>query len=153
MKNYLLVTMLLTLLYTACKVQKDKEGNAPILLSYSRTPCFGSCEVFDLTIYNDGKVDINKKHFMAEKGQFTLELKKKEVKELIASLDQMNFCNLDSLYGSGVSDLPSSVITYNCGSRYKTVVAIMNYPDALKTFIEEMALLVKRNDLVPVNFE
>lgn len=153
MKNYFFAIMLFSLLFTACKVQRDKEGNAPILLSYSRTPCFGTCEVFDLTIYSDGKVDINKKQFMAEIGEFTLELKKTEVKELIASLDQMNFCDLDSLYGGGVSDLPSSVITYNCGSRYKTVVAIMNYPDALKTFIEEMALLVKRNDLVPVNFE
>lgn len=153
MKNFFSIAVLSCVILSACKIHKNNDGNAPILLSYSRTPCFGSCEVFDLTIYVDGKVDINKKQFMEEIGQFSYQLKRKGVKRLISDFNEMNFCELDSLYGAGVSDLPSSVITYNCGNRYKTVVAIMNYPEQLKYFIEEMALLAKRDDLTPLVFD
>ncbi|MFY0673699.1 MAG: hypothetical protein JXQ87_09850 [Bacteroidia bacterium] len=153
MKNFILVTIAGLLFCTGCKVQKENDTNKALLMSYSRTPCFGTCEVFDVKIYDNGSVLIEKKQFMSEKGDFALTLSNKELRQIESSLNEMSFCKLDSLYGVGVSDLPSSIITYQCGKEYKTVVAIMNYPNEIKALIENMADLVKREDLTPLTFD
>ncbi len=150
MRTFGILFSIISIFLWSCKSQKVEQSNAPIMLSISKTPCFGSCEIYDLTIYEDGKAEINKKRFIDPIGQFSLTLKKKEILQISELANKINLCKMDSLYGNNIADLPSTIITFNCNGKYKTTIATMGYPQELNLLIDHINQIVKREDWQPL---
>lgn len=153
MRSFAIFFSIIFFLATACKTQKPAKSNAPILISYSKTPCFGSCGVFDLTIYQDGNAEINKKRFIEPVGQFKINIGKKEINQIKDIIAEIDACKMDSIYGANISDLPSTIITLKCEKSYKTVIAIMGYPKKLDILNRKMMDIVKLKEWEPVVFD
>ena len=78
-----------------------------------RTPCFGSCPVFEVNIYSNGLLLYNGKMFTPHTGCGYAIVPKVEVNRLIRDAKEAGFFNLENRYpvnGEAPSDLPGCVI-------------------------------------------
>lgn len=88
-----------------------KEDNT--FLSMRKTPCFGDCPTYTLTITNDGKVVFNGiKHTLLE-GKHEFILAEKDFETLKNKIQEKKFKTYKTKYDNpNISDLPSTFITY-----------------------------------------
>lgn len=82
--------------------------------------------------------------FVDKLGEYELMLENKDILAYEAQLKKMGFCEMKEEYGKYVSDVPASIIVYNCYGEEKTVEAKMNIPQNLLEFINEIDNLRKR---------
>lgn len=153
MKKILAIVLLCSVAILESCVSKATSTEKTVLLTMQKTPCFGNCPVYDLTIYTNGYAEYNAKNFLPQTGRFGTELSKNEVRSIVQDLDDMNFCQMKKLYGVGVTDFPSSIITYMCNGEEKKVEAIMKYPESLLLFIMKLDGLTKSPKWQPLDFD
>ncbi len=60
-----------------------------------RTPCFGMCPVFDITIQHDGRLRYFGRQNVAEAGERTRRLTRSQMIELSRAVDRVHFFELD----------------------------------------------------------
>ncbi|QMU63159.1 MAG: hypothetical protein GKR88_01960 [Flavobacteriaceae bacterium] len=92
---------LLFLLLTNCSSQKEIQENA--FLYYGKTACLGTCPVYDLYIYDSGKIIYEGIKNVKRKGKYVLKISKYKIKNDLKP----------------VRDLPSTVISYR-GKRIRS---------------------------------
>ena len=121
--------LIIGLLFNTCKSQKtmkDKNKNTSQfqsslavvstkkhseLISMKKGACHGSCPIYTLTIFNNGKCKFNGKRFCKKLGAFTANLSNIELdllKQKIASLDMASY---PEQIQSMIPDFPSTEIT------------------------------------------
>ncbi|SEB35079.1 hypothetical protein SAMN04489761_0019 [Tenacibaculum sp. MAR_2009_124] len=103
-------------------VSKNEEGaidNAiieeeKILITLSKTACFGDCPVYEVTIDKNGNLVFNGIQYVKEEGIQTFKLSENELKTLKNKLDKKDFNNFKNVYDDPeIMDLASTYITYN----------------------------------------
>ena len=99
------------------EAQTDKIG-------LERTPCFGTCPVYKLTVYSDGKVEYEGKDHVKEKGARSSKIDEKFFVRLMKKADEIGFFKLKDRYDGLVTDLPTRITTVTKGDVSK---AVRNY--------------------------
>ena len=61
-----------------------------------RTVCYGTCPIYTLTIFDDGKVVYDGKEFVKKKGRVESKITKQQLNELIAEFTKIDYFNLKS---------------------------------------------------------
>ena len=105
MKHSLFYIVFLTIV--SCSLSKNIKENA--LLSYGKTPCLGECPVFDMYIYNDGKVIYNGFQNVVLKGEHKFSISKNHINEIKKELKNIDF----KIKTNIVRDLPNIILKYN----------------------------------------
>jgi len=103
------------------------RDDAPVV-SLERTPCYGSCPVYRVTISRGGMVRFEGTRFVTRAGADSAQLAKEAVDSLLAELDRGGFFEFEERYVSGApacglyaTDLPSAITSVDDGSRSKRV--------------------------------
>jgi hypothetical protein len=91
-------------------------------IEYETTMCFGTCPVFNLTIYSDHSAKYEALKFNKPNGKFDGTIDGKTYSELVALLNYINFPNLKENYSVGWTDDQTCTlkITYDNG-KTKTI--------------------------------
>ena len=105
MKHSLFYIVFLTIV--SCSLSKNIKENA--LLYYGKTPCLGECPVFDMYIYNDGKVIYNGFQNVVLKGEHKFSISKNHINEIKKELKNIDF----KIKTNIVRDLPNIILKYN----------------------------------------
>ena len=99
-----------------------------LAISLERTPCFGSCPVYRVTISRGGMVRFQGTRFVGHVGADSAQIAKEAVDSLLADFDRGGFYDFEEQYVSGApgcglyaTDLPSANTAVNDGSRDKRV--------------------------------
>jgi hypothetical protein len=121
-------------------------------VTLERTPCFGSCPVYALSISRSGVVRFDGKKFVEHTGPDSAKISPATVDSLLAEMDEAGFYDLDERYTSGtpacgryVTDLPSATISATDGKRIRRIRHDHGCTDApavlsrLETRIDELA--------------
>lgn len=91
---------------------KDEAKNT--LVSLRKTPCHGTCPVYEVRIDKNGKVLFDGQDFVAVKGKKYFQLSSKQFKTLHDKLAKTNFSSYKESYDEPrLMDVPSTFITYN----------------------------------------
>ena len=105
----------------------DAAASTPVI-SLERTPCFGSCPVYRVTITRGGVVRFVGTRFVAHPGADSAQIESAAVDSLLAELARGGFYEFDEQYVSGApacglyaTDLPSAITSVDDGSRSKQV--------------------------------
>ncbi len=110
---------------------------------YQRTPCFGKCPVYVLTINGATKTATFKGQSDTEKiGTYTKTLSVEELKKLATAFDKANFFALEDAYMGIITDFPVKTITYTNNGKTKKVKERHQAPKELtdlEAIIEEVA--------------
>jgi hypothetical protein len=114
-----------------------------VYFSLERTPCFGSCPSFRITVYQDGRALYEGRRFAPREGRYTGQASAALMQQIRAAVDSSGFYGMLDKYDKPVTDLPSLIIRMHDGARDKRVVGRVGAPQALKTLGQETEKLLE----------
>lgn len=81
-------------------------------ITMERTPCFGSCPVYKVTLKPDGTLTYVGTRFVSKIGTYSAKFWGAELQDLLAPLlDKLNVWTMKSRYSAGATDMPSQIVT------------------------------------------
>ena len=113
----------------------------PVSISLERTICYGACPSYVLTVFADGRITYEGRHFVKVRGSHWKTIPTAKLAPLFAKLDAVHFWKFkDSYYvvvnpdGSieAVTDQPTYTVTVKTGGQTKRVVDYYGAPKALR---------------------
>jgi len=109
-----------------------------LLFSYRRTPCFGTCPIFEFKVYKDGWASYEGKQFVEMLGVYTAEITHRQMLEINRIFNEAHFYAFRDVYDDSRSDIPSRIIEYHGPMGVKKVIARSEIPHAFRTMAVEL---------------
>lgn len=119
-----------------------KAGDDSIFFSIERTPCFGSCPTYKLTILQDGSATYVGRRFAAREGSYRGHVDAGTMGKLKAAAETNGFYGMQDKYDEPVTDLPSVIIRVHADSRDKQVIGRVGAPQSFKLLTKEVEALL-----------
>ncbi|MEO1516994.1 MAG: DUF6438 domain-containing protein [Bacteroidota bacterium] len=139
-RNAWLSLAILLLLASSCYPRKrnvpmDQLGK---LIEMHKGACFGTCPVYGLVIYENGKVSFDGRMNTDKLGVHSKQLSKKEFKSIQERFEQANLSQYEDNYRSDIHDLPSTKIVYHGKGKSKSIKGDVARPDAVKELEKQL---------------
>ena len=120
--------------WTKNDVKKEIQGN---YLKIKRTGCFGTCPIYEMTLFDDGSASYVGKRFVEVTGRELHDFDKERIETLLRRAARLDFNSLQPVYDNPlISDMESVFIEYNevvIKVRYK-----IDVPKELLTLIRDV---------------
>ena len=101
------LTILLIALLSSCSSSKELQKEP--LLYFGKTACLGKCPVYDVYVFEDGKVEYEGIKNVYKRGKHSYQLSVEELKKLKEELSQINTTKVEKLK----RDIPNTIIRFN----------------------------------------
>ena len=116
------------------KAIKQKQETGPVL-TFERTPCFGTCPGYVMQVYADGRVAYEGRRAVPIMGQKEFKLPASTVAGMLSKAKEANFDNFQERYSQNTSDLPSTVVSIRQpNGQLKTVTVEEGAPTNVQMF-------------------
>ena len=106
-----------------------------VVVTLERTPCFGFCPVYTLTVHGTGTVKYEGRDFVDVKGTVTTNISRNTVAELVAAFEKADYFSLKDAYTERtITDAPSVLTSITVSGVTKSVEHYpgdLNAPEAL----------------------
>jgi uncharacterized protein DUF6438 len=109
-----------------------------VVITMQRTPCFGTCPAYTVTITGDGRVDYEGKQFVHVTGKATATIPPAEVAALVDAFEKADYFNLKDRYTANITDMPTTTTSIRIGDRFKQVIDYYDAPQVLKQLEREI---------------
>jgi hypothetical protein len=120
-----LATLALSAILVACAISTLEPAPAPdysdLVITLQRTACFGTCPIYKLTVYGDGRVEYEGGQFVAVEGAQTATITIDQVKALVTAFEQADYFNLPDNYTAPATDLPTTITSVTFNGQTKTI--------------------------------
>ena len=128
-------------------VEKPVTPEDSLVVSFSKTPCFGRCPVYKVKIYSSGFATYEGLNFAEKLGLYSYKFSEEEIENIYRSAEEIDFFSLEAEYNNPpVSDLPSTKTRINWNGKDHHVTAVINAPEKLKIFQENLSVtLLEKN--------
>jgi hypothetical protein len=103
-------------------IEAPAQTEGPVEITLNRTPCYGFCPDYTVTITGDGEVRYEGRNFVNAVGVRTATVPREDVAALLARFDAIGFEQLRDEYRDQMTDLPTTTITLVRNGRRKAVV-------------------------------
>lgn len=132
-----LVSLLLVL--TAAKCGKDKyEYTEESSIEIVKTPCFGSCPVYNFSILGNGQATYNGRRFVELEGQHSRLFPADTTNFIFDTFIEANLFQYENEYSENVTDLPTTYLTFRHEGKTKKIKLYYGYPEELKTLADKL---------------
>jgi len=127
MKKYLLVAMVLVLVSVVVISCAGVRTPVPddlkeVVITLERTPCFGFCPVYMLTIYGSGEVIYEGKRFVGIEGIRTTTISAEKIEQLVSEFQNIAYFSLnDSYEETNATDMPSAITSITINGETKII--------------------------------
>ncbi|MFT4759472.1 MAG: hypothetical protein ACI9XO_004263 [Paraglaciecola sp.] len=108
-----------------------------VMVKFKKTPCYGKCAMYDVQLFNNGRVVYNGKKFVARVGVYEAKISEANVKMVKQKFFDVEFLDMAGEYpidGQKIADLPSTIIDFRVGDMIKQVHDKHGAPEKLKAF-------------------
>lgn len=116
---YLLAILSAFLWQQAAKAQKSEYWSIMHQYAMHVGPCFGYCPVFDIYVFEDGKVIWDARRFHKTNGKFQRMLTEAELAQLNKAFKEANLFKMEDEYPTMVADLPAITLSHVKKGRLK----------------------------------
>ena len=120
------------LLLIAALAAVQQTVTDPIVITIKRTPCFGTCPDYDVTMRGDGTVTYEGRSDVRIAGERTWKVDPAAVRALAREMEQAGYFELQDEYTAHVTDLPTTYTSLTIGSRTKKVKNYYKAPEKLR---------------------
>ena len=110
-----------------------------------RTSCFGRCPTYSITVYQSGYVEYHGKRNVEKIGFFSAWLTDEQKNVIIQKCEEIDFFKLKDRYDANMTDVPSTIVSFQYEDNRKVVVDRANAPPELHIFEKEVEMIL--NDL------
>jgi hypothetical protein len=118
MSRWLVPLLLLPSLALAEPAAARPKAKGEVLATLARTACYGTCPVYSVTVFTDGRVDWNGEEYVQVKGPATAKLSAKDLADLRAAFAKADYFNLKEDYAcEEITDHPSAQTSFHDGKR------------------------------------
>ncbi len=121
----------IVLLAAAVASAAAQEGQR-VQITLERTPCFGRCPDYVVTLDGDGTVRYTGRQFVRVHGEQTWKIDAAAVHALAREMDAAGFFGWKDVYTAMVTDLPTTYTTLTIGARTKKIKDYYGGPPALQ---------------------
>ncbi|MBN8573877.1 MAG: DUF6438 domain-containing protein [Candidatus Kapaibacterium sp.] len=132
--------------------QTVQEDISDVRIIMQRTPCFGTCPVYTVTVTGRGDVQFMGTQFVSKEGESRKQVPVDSVRTLIGMFKDIQFTTLKDEYEDrAMSDAPSAIVTYATKDRSKTVkhyLGDMSAPEQLKKLEQAIDRIAKVHEWV-----
>jgi membrane dipeptidase len=104
----------------------------PIEITLQRTPCFGTCPEYTVTLSGDGTVAYSGRQFVRTPGNHTWKIDPGAVRALAREMEAAGFFEMNDEYVSRVTDNPTTYTSLKIGNRAKKIKDYVAGPPKLK---------------------
>jgi hypothetical protein len=121
------------------KIKKASKKATPTeagpVLTFERTPCFGTCPVYTMQVYADGRVAYEGRHHVPLLGKKEFRLPAAAVADMLHQAKEAYFESFQEQYKSGVTDMPSTIVAIRQpDGTFKKVTAESAVPENVQTY-------------------
>lgn len=100
-----------------------------------RTPCYGSCPIYTISVYNTGFATYEGERFVEHEGYYGAFISRNVLNTLQNMAREIGFLELQDRYDDpGITDIPSTITTIRLDGQLKTVVNRDGGPEKLREF-------------------
>ena len=144
---------------TACDAQKSvsktpKPATTPnrvakqdsAVITISRTPCYGKCPAYSMSVFANGKVTFEGQRDVSKIGLYTKSIGADSVTALVKKFEDANVWHMEDTYPNIATDLPTTIVSYRKGSKYKMVKGIYKAPDSLLDIVTTLYKIADSDD-------
>ena len=128
-----------------------KISDDQLLIRMEKTPCYGACPVYTLTIDQKGNGLFEGVENTEHVGQYPFRLSKKQLQQLKASFIEAGFFKMEDKYDAFVSDLPTVFLTYHSKGKKKKIMDYYGAPQELKDLEKQIEALVLTRKMRKIN--
>ena len=118
--------------------QKLDEGMsvppAAQLVSLKRTPCFGRCPMYRITIMDNGELVYEGKRFVEKLGTYSGLITGQDVENIIKKINEVGYFKMEDAYDVPIADFPTCVTSVNLDGKSKSIMNKQGAPPELKSF-------------------
>jgi hypothetical protein len=165
--KYFLTSVLIVCVFVACKSKKEnvavavvpevekvvetpKPAADSILYTYQRTPCFGMCSVFNLTVHQSGKAIFEGKNFTDMIGFYQSQMDATTLQRIAFVADSIGYFSMDDKYDfEKVTDLPTTTTTILKNGTVKSVANRYKGPKSLLVLYKELDAFIANSKWTP----
>ena len=104
----------------------------PIEITIERTPCFGMCPEYKVTMKDDGTVTYSGRQYVRVAGERTWQIDPAAVRALAREMAAAGYFELQDEYTSRITDNPTTRTSLTIGSRSKRISDYISGPQTLK---------------------
>lgn len=164
MKKVFALLMILATVSVACK-NSARSAKAPapkdnysetnytgdLFFKMERTPCFGRCPVYEVSITPSGEVTFIGKHFVEMQGTYKAQVSEFFLDQIADYARKINYFEMEEKYDSEVTDLPATTTTLWLNGQMHSVYNRMGAPQeliAFEKYVEEMIFEIEGWEIV-----
>jgi hypothetical protein len=104
------------------------------LVSLKRTPCFGRCPMYRVTIMDNGELVYEGKRFVEKIGTYSGLITGQDVENIIKKINEVKYFEMEDAYDVPIADFPTCVTTVNLDGKSKSIMNKQGAPGELKQF-------------------
>jgi len=109
-------------------------GEDSLFASIERTPCYGRCPTYSINIYKSGYVIYEGIRFVDRLGTYSTQISEREIQSIINKANEIGYFDLNDLYDSPVTDLPSTITYLSVNGQKKTIKDRVRGPEKLREY-------------------
>ncbi|MBT8220763.1 MAG: hypothetical protein KJP00_13115 [Bacteroidia bacterium] len=147
--KYLIIVFCSMITMNSCASKKKIVTDTTQLtrvLEVSKSPCFGECPVFTLSVYDNGLAVLDGQDNLKHIGLYHKILDKKVMASLMKTCDEAQLFSLKDSYMRRVMDLPTTSLAYSSDGQTKNISGNMDFPDGFKKVIKEVMDMIDEED-------
>lgn len=129
----------------------EPKEEASLFAAYQKTACFGTCPVYQVQIFSDGKATWYGRMNVERKGWYEARLSESTLQRILRKANEVLFFSFENEYpiGHKVADLPTTIMYLKVGDMEKTIKDTHEAPAKLQEYEEFMESLIEEIDWKP----
>lgn len=130
---------------------KIKPAKDDFSFFVKKTPCYGTCPTYELSVDAGGDVLYNAVRFTEQTGRFTKKISPEKLAQLKIAVRESPFFSWDTLYDDpGISDMPSTIVEIALDGKKKKVVNRHKGPQDFKAWVDKWEAIVGKDGYAKV---
>jgi hypothetical protein len=121
-------------------------GSPAVLATLARTPCLGTCPVYQVTVLTDGTVEYHGDHFVTVTGDQTGHLSTADLAKLIAAYQAIDYLHLkEQPVTMASTDAPSVITSFACAGESRKIDDYLGedrWPPAVRALEKQIDTIV-----------
>lgn len=128
-------------------VAAQNRSSADIVIGIDELGGYGRYPIFKAEIFSDRTVVYKGLHFVPVEGERRFKLSKRQLKDLLAAFEEIDFFSLKDEYradetGRAFSNYPTTITTFWSGGKQKRVLNYYGAPKALNDLEERLQFML-----------
>lgn len=140
--------------FLACKQNKSIEQSTPFkpsdYIQLSRAACFGTCPVYEVQIFANGRVVYEGQRNVLNVGRYSSKLNEEQTKLLFEDLIQLNWSSYPDAYPIDNVDFPQFKLVFQSQALDKSIKANSNAATELIELAKKIDFIISKLEFSPI---